>query len=109
LLKEVDITKTPYVERYPELVGFMDPQPGAERDNIAVRNLFVGCGEVKSNRWATNETDYATADDPGFVNLAGGDFRLKPDSAVFTRIPGFQTVPVEKMGLYGVNVGIRKP
>jgi lysophospholipase L1-like esterase len=108
LLKDVDITKPPYAERYPELVGFMDPQPGAARDNIAIRNLFVGCGEVKSNRWVTNETDYATADDPGFVNLSGGDFRLKPDSAVFTRIPGFQAVPVEKMGLYRVNVGARK-
>ena len=99
LLKEVDITKPPYTERYPELIGFMDPQPGAARDNIAVRNLFVKCGEVKSNRWATNETDVAVSDDPGFVNVAGGDFRLKPDSAVFTRIPGFQPLPVEGMGM----------
>ena len=107
LLKEVDITKAPYTERYPELAGFMDPQPGAARDNIALRNLFVGCGEVKSNRWVTNETDYVTAEDPGFVNREAGDFRLKPDTSVFHRIPGFQPVPVEKMGLYPVKCGIR--
>lgn len=108
LLKEVDITKSPYTERYPALVGFMDPQPGAPRDNIAVRNLFVRCGEVKSNRWVTNETDYVTSEDPGFVDMAGGDFRLKPDSVVFSLIPGFQPVPFEKMGLYPVKCGIRK-
>jgi hypothetical protein len=99
LLKEVDITKPPFTERYVELVGFMEPQPGAARDNIAVRNLFVGCADIKSGRWVTNETDFVTADDPGFVNLATRDFRLKPDASVFQRIPGFQPVPVEKMGL----------
>ncbi len=102
LLKEVDITKAPYAARYPQLVGFMDPQPGAPRDNIALRNLFVKCGEVKSNRWATNETDVAVSEDPGFVNLPAGDFRLKPDAAVYDLIPGFQPIPVEQMG-------IRKP
>lgn len=99
LLKEVDITKSPYVERYPELVGFMDSRPGVDRDNIALRNLFVNCGEVKSNRWATNETDVAVTADPGFMNAASRDFRLKPDSLVFARIPGFQPIPVEKMGI----------
>ena len=99
LLKDVDITRSPYVERYPHLAGFMDPQPGAARDNIALRNLFVNCGEVKSGRWATNETDVAVAGDPGFVNAAAGDFRLKPDSFVFARIPGFQPIPFEKIGL----------
>lgn len=107
LLKDVDITKPPYTVRYPELIGFMDPQPGAARDNIAVRNLFVRCGEVKSGRWATNDTDCVTAEDPGFVNMAGGDFRLKPGAAAFKLVPGFKPVPVEKMGLYKVKTGIR--
>ncbi len=98
LLKEVDITRPPYTERYPALIGFMDPRPGAPRDNVAVNNLFVRCGEVKSNRWVTNETDVVTAEDPGFVNLAAGDFRLKPDAAVYRLIPGFQPIPVERIG-----------
>ena len=99
LLKEVDITQPPYTEAYPELIGFMDPKPGAARDNIAVRNLFVKCGEVKSNCWVTNELQFVTADDPGFVNMQQRDFRLKPDSPVFTRIPGFKPLPLEKMGM----------
>ncbi|HON48653.1 MAG TPA: right-handed parallel beta-helix repeat-containing protein [Kiritimatiellia bacterium] len=99
LLKEVDITKPPYTVAYPELIGFMDPKPGAARDNIAVRNLFVGCSEIKRNRWVTNEIQFVTAEDPGFVNMQQRDFRLKPDSPVFTRIPGFQPLPLEQMGL----------
>jgi hypothetical protein len=77
----------------------MDPKPGAARDNIAVRNLFVKCDEVKSNRWVTNELQFVTADDPGFVNMQQRDFRLRPESPVFTRIPGFKPLPLEKMGL----------
>jgi|GEM_PF-1222236 len=98
LLKEVDITKSPYTERYPWLVGFMDPQPGAARDNIAERNLFVACNDIKSGRWVTNATDCAVTADPGFVNGPAGDFRLKPQSVVFSLIPGFQPIPIGQAG-----------
>jgi len=108
LLKEVDITKPPYTTRYPELAGFMDPRPGAPRDNFALRNLFVRCGEIKSGRWTVDESNWATEEDPGFADLAEGDFRLGADAEVFRRIPGFQPVPVERMGLYPVACGIRK-
>jgi hypothetical protein len=40
-----------------------------------------------------------TATDPGFVNLAKGDFRLKKNSAVFIANPGFKPIPVEQIGL----------
>ena len=100
LLKEVDITRAPYTERYPELAGFMNPQPGAPRDNVAVRTLFVDCGEVKSNRWTTNETCVAVSGDPGFVGRAAKDFRLRPGASVFKTIPGFQPIPVERIGLW---------
>jgi hypothetical protein len=101
LLQEVDITKPPYTTRYPQLVGFMDPQPGQPRINRAVRNLLVMCAEVSGGNWQLKpEENLVTERDPGFVNAAEGDFRLRPDAEVFTRLPGFQPVPVEKMGLY---------
>ena len=40
-----------------------------------------------------------TAENPGFLNAAQGDFRLKPDAAVLNRI-GFRPIPVEEIGLY---------
>lgn len=43
------------------------------------------------------------AKDPGFVNLAKHDVRLRPDSQIFQDLPGFQPIPFEKfekMGLF---------
>ena len=38
--------------------------------------------------------------DPGFVNFAKKDFRLKPDAKVFKDLPGFQPIPFDKIGLF---------
>lgn len=101
LLEEVNITQPPYTTRYPELVGFMDPQPGQLRVNRARNNLLVMCGQVSSGKWQYETTDiWVTDTDPGFVNAAKGDFRLKLNSDVFTKLPGFKPVPFAKMGLY---------
>lgn len=37
--------------------------------------------------------------DPGFVNAAGGNFHLKPDSPLL-RMPGFRPIPFAEIGLY---------
>ena len=101
LLQDVDITKPPYTTRYPELVGFMDPQPGQPRFNRAVRNLLVMCAEVSGGNWQLKPDENLVTDrDPGFVDAARGDFRLRPDAEVFSRLPGFQPLPIAKMGLY---------
>ena len=42
----------------------------------------------------------AYTNDPGFVNMAKMDFRLKPDAQVFKDLPGFQPIPFEKIGLF---------
>ena len=100
LLKEVDITQPPYTTRYPELVGFMNPQPGQPRVNRAARNVMVMCGEVKSGNWQVSaDENWVTDGDPGFVDAANGDYRLRPDSEVYKRLPGFEPIPFEKMGL----------
>lgn len=90
LLKEVDITKPPYTTRYPELVGFLDPKPGQTRVNRALRNVFVKCADISSGNWQVpSEQNWATDRDPGFVDADKGDFRLKPGSEVFSKLPGF--------------------
>jgi hypothetical protein len=100
LLKEVDITKPPYTTRYPELVNFMNPPIGAPRVNHATRNVLVKCDSVISGNWQfTLKDNLVTEADPGFLNAATHDFRLRPDSQVFTRLPGFVPIPFEKIGL----------
>jgi len=108
LLKEVDITKPPYTTRYPSLIGFMNPVPGQPRVNRAVRNLIVMCADVHSGNWHVSPNDnWITNRDPGFVDAAKGDFRLRPDAEVFTRLPGFEPIPFEKIGLYTDELRLR--
>jgi hypothetical protein len=100
LLKEVDITKPPYTTRYPALVGFMDPKPGQPRNNRAMRNVFVMCGAISNGNWVASPQDnWSTTSAPGFVDAAHGDFQLKPTSEVFSKLPGFQPIPFENIGL----------
>jgi len=100
LLDDVDITKPPYTTHYPALVGYMAPQPGQPRVNRAVRNVIAMCGGVSSGNWQVpTEENWITDRDPGFINAAKGDFRLEPTSEVFSKLPGFQPIPFEKIGL----------
>lgn len=48
----------------------------------------------------TKGTNITYDTDPGFVNMNKFDFRLKPDSRVFKDLPGFQPLPIDKMGLF---------
>jgi hypothetical protein len=100
LRREVDITKPPYTARYPELAGFLDPALGVPRLNYARLNLLVRCGEVSGGNWQLEPgANWSTAGDPGFVDAAQGDYRLKPDAAVYQQLPGFKPPPFETMGL----------
>lgn len=70
-------------------------------------NLFVDCktpirrsgkpDELQGIEYKNN----MVSDDLGlFVDVETLDFTLKPDSAVFQEIPGFQQIPVSKIGIY---------
>jgi hypothetical protein len=100
LLEEVDLTRPPFTTRYPELVGFLSPQPGQTRVNRARNNVLFRCGEPSSGNWHfAAEELWVTDTDPGFADAARGDFRLRPAAEVFQRLPGFQPIPFEKIGL----------
>lgn len=99
LLQEVDITRPPYTTRYPELVGFMDPQPGQPRVNHARNNVLVRCAEVSSGNWTYAPDEiWSIEDDPGFVDAAAENYLLRPDAEVFRRLPGFQPIPYDQIG-----------
>lgn len=101
LLEEVDITKPPYTTRYPELIGYLDYQPGTPRVSTASRNVLVRCGELSNGNWQADPAENLIIDhDPGFVNMAAGDYTLREDSAVFRRLPGFEPIPFREIGLY---------
>jgi len=113
LLENVNIYQSPYSDRYPELMNYLNPiVEGKEwegmraRRNILSENLIVGGAEnplhLMGGEHAQCEyvNNYRTDEDPGFVDYQNENFNLKPDSEVFDRIPGFKALPFDKMGLY---------
>jgi hypothetical protein len=95
--QDVDISRPPYRTRYPALAHL------AERPdvNFMSRNLVVQCGDFMTRDRGIQELmdNQVVAGDPGFVDAAAGDYRLKADAAVL-RGMGFEAIPVEEMGLY---------
>jgi hypothetical protein len=100
LLRDVDVTKPPYSTRYPELSGFLELPPNAPRKNHARLNVFVRCGDQANGNWQLDSsTNWSTSADPGFVNAAKGDYRLRSDSVIYKHLQGFKPVYFEQMGL----------
>ncbi len=97
LLEEVDITKAPFTERYPELKGYMEYEKGL-RLNHASRNVSMRCKNLVNGNWTINDT-FVTHEDPGFVDYEAKDFTLKEDAEVFGQIPGFEPIPFGEIGL----------
>jgi hypothetical protein len=96
LLKDVDITRAPFLDHYPELNSFMTE--GRPRRNHATANLVVNCPKVQTGTWDVTNT-FATEDNPGFVDAARLNFRLKKGSVAFEKIPGFEPIPFDRIGL----------
>ena len=63
--------------------------------------LVNGTNIVSTNALlVAGQKNVSYTNDPGFVNFAKHDFRLKPDAQVFKDLPSFQPIPFEKMGLF---------
>lgn len=99
-LKEVKYDQPPYSIKYPELLGYWK-NPG-QTSNVIQKNIFYKTGRVIDRHFPGNILQYNwdVNNDIGFVDLKNENFALKPGSGVYKNIPGFESVPFEKMGLY---------
>jgi hypothetical protein len=93
----------PFSTRYPQLAKFWHDNPALPADPVE-RNLFVRCQQLTTAKpeWGPFRNNWETKADPGFVNMAGGDYRLKPDAVAFKKIPGFKPGDCSQMGLLKV-------
>ncbi|MFH0945716.1 MAG: right-handed parallel beta-helix repeat-containing protein [Planctomycetota bacterium] len=104
-MKAVDATGPIYTARYPELTTLLDDDPKSAKGNVVARNIRFGGGWLELYDGLSEQTPYLefennwTEGDPGFVDAAGGDYRLREDAKVLGL--GFQPIPVERIGLYG--------
>jgi hypothetical protein len=97
LREEVDITKPPYTERYPELQGFLDYE--GLRMNRASWNVAIRCKNFVEGNWVV-ENSFVTQEDPGFEDQAARDFALRKDSVIYELIDGFEEIPFASIGLH---------
>jgi len=96
LLEEVNITRPPYSDRYPDLRGFMQPDD-TPRFNHALRNVVFRCEDFIKGNWEQKD-NYVTDTDPGFVSAKDFNFQLRDDSIVFEKVPGFEPIPFQQIG-----------
>ncbi len=79
--------------------------------NKIYNNVSVNCGKpytckiVRNKAYDTtmaiaNGQNMTYEEDPGFVNMAGNNFKLKPNGKIFKDLPGFKDIPIEKIGLF---------
>ena len=95
-----------WMTKYPELKEFLTRDGCANpANNIVSNNLMVNCGAmaIDDNCLKAEKSDFTgnweTTSDPGFVDAKNGNYQLKADAEVFTKIPGFKTIDMSKMGL----------
>ncbi len=99
-LKSMPYRDEPWASRYPELVGILDDEPAVPKGNVIARNIFHHCGGNNIEAGAEPElrmTDNLIGEDPGFVDQARLDFRLKDDSPALKL--GFEAIPLGQIGL----------
>jgi hypothetical protein len=85
-----------YLSRYPRIATMLD-DPGV---NHLWRNVFYRCGMVARRTAHIDQFQNAVfEEDPGFVNAAQGDFRLRSDARLFETLC-FKAIPCDRIGLY---------
>ncbi len=110
-VQEINPAQPPWSERYPEMIHLLEEHPELPLRTSFNRNLiFIKEGDpfnLKMSREHNADPTLIKVDgnlvtnlDPGFVDLAAGNLQLKSNAEVFTKIPGFQPIPFDKMGLY---------
>ena len=100
----------PWSARYPELADLLAHHPELPQRNTFERNVIVmktgeavalkmGLAGRNTSDLITQRDNWITTGDPGFVDAAAGNLTLRPGSEAFQKIPGFQSIPVDQIGL----------
>lgn len=108
---EIKPNQPPWSVRFPEMKNLLQRHPELPQQTKFERNLIVmktnapfAIKMSKARAADTNlfesKNNWITPKDPGFVDLAGKNYGLKPDAEVFQKIRGFEKIPFEKIGLH---------
>jgi len=131
LFDKYDFANMTHGKKYPELLRFLAEDRIAPDTNTLERNLIYNPTReraiedgwrIHDGVWSEDDSptypdiqhrlrqsnNWVAEEDPGFVDLDGGNLSLRPDAPAFDRIPGFVDLPFREMGLKSdVSVGPR--
>lgn len=107
----INPTQPPWAAQFPEMATLLESHPELPLRTRFTKNLVViQRGEpfaIKMSKANQQNPalfmqggNFVTAGDPGFVDVAHDNLALKPDSEVFQKIPGFEPIPFQQIGLF---------
>jgi len=105
-LDAVNYNKPPYSTAYPDLKDYLTQGPDAPQRNRFYMNLMVNIEqpiEGDSTLFYFDPHNFETIGDPGFKDYPGMDFRVKRNSLIYNKLPGFIPPPLDKMGYHKTN------
>lgn len=113
-----------YSAKYPEVATYFDRHYAATvggnkfKNNvianikvpISTTNGGINAGGFRaSEQLVETENNLITKTDPGFRDYANGDFSLRDDSEVYSKIPGFERIDFAAIGnIDGETIGVHK-
>lgn len=99
-------------ERYPEISEVLDNNPTYPMGNIIRNNVQYKSPGYDIHELAlqngTFENNIDITSTKGFVDYAKKNFTLTEDSEIFEKLPDFEPIPFEKIGLLDDEVGTVK-
>ena len=106
-LRSFEVQQPPWSTRYPTLANLLEGPRDRPLGNVIRNNVTVRCKTLihtsgqpaELQAVALHDNLALSAEDAGFVDEAHGNFQLRPDSPIFKKLPAFQPIPFEKIGL----------
>ncbi|GGD72518.1 right-handed parallel beta-helix repeat-containing protein [Paenibacillus nasutitermitis] len=117
-LLAMPVQSEPWRSKYPALLTLWEDTPSYAKYNVVEHNVIYKTGrswyhgglmskhedtmwiDPTGREFGTIRDNWATSEDLSFVDEAGENFALRPESAVYRTIPGFESLPFERIGLY---------
>lgn len=107
------VLKTAY-RKYPDFIEWLEKKEPEEfyrpesfvYDNIVYNSKVDLLSEPKANNGIVDKSKHlsvadniAISEDPGFVDAENGNFQLKQDAEILKKLPNFQVIDFNKIGL----------
>ena len=106
--KKLNPVNPPWSTRFPTLPALLQNNPGLPKGCVLERNIVIGTDKKAELRGKPEHFKVVTLKDNAALTMEGMnfadaekmDFRIGADAPVFKKVPGFEAIPFEKIGLY---------